>query len=212
VPNTARRIYEPLQVRSNLVLTLRERGKKVTQVVGHNIWLNLGREFIVQLISYSAFGPDTAYRNDRIKFMGVGIGGNKQIAPAIANNTPISTAYPGTNTYVDTDATITSLERPVRVTGGSSGPPYSNPSDVWLGRIQAPPTFPSATEVTYRRVFSQAEISYSPFDVVPLSEIGLFTSAANPSIYNNSPVAYDTFPTIAVTTAFDLEVAWTIRA
>jgi hypothetical protein len=54
-------------------------------------------------------------------------------------------------------------------------------------------------------------VSYTPFLTVPLSEIGLFTNAANPNIYNNGPVAYDTFDTISKTSAFNLEVDWTVR-
>jgi len=202
---------ELINVRSNLEITTRERGKIKQRVKGHNIWLNLGREYLVQLIGYSSFSPDLTFRDDRIKYMGVGIGGTKQIAPGVANIDPLLTAYPGTNLYVDTDPTLTVLERPVRVSGGSSAPPYLVVSDEWLGRVQAPATFPAVTQINFRRVFSQAEISYNPFLTVPLSEVMLYTSAANVNSASNTGVAYDTFPTISKTAAFDLEVSWTIR-
>jgi len=56
------------------------------------------------------------------------------------------------------------------------------------------------------------EISYGSFLVVPLSEVGLFTSSADPENYLNTVVAYDTYATISKTTAIDhLEFVWTIR-
>ena len=69
----------------------------------------------------------------------------------------------------------------------------------------------AATEVTYRRLFSLLELSYAPFLTVPLSEIMLFTSAANVHVFNNTGVAYDTFDTISKTNAFEMEIAWTVR-
>jgi hypothetical protein len=198
-----------IEVKSNLVLTIRERGKIKTRHAGHNIWLNLGREYLTQLIAYSSFSPPTAYRNDRIQYIGMGIGGNQQTSLSVANNPPITPAYAGSNLQTDVDPTVTTLERPVRVSGTSTSPPY-DPSDIWLGQIQAPPTFPIATSVTFSRLFTTSDISYSPFVQVPLSEVALYTAAANPNVYNNTAIAFDTFPTITKTSAFSLEIDWTI--
>lgn len=202
-----------VQVKSNLRLTCRERGKIVARREGHNIWLDLGREYLAQLISLLSFGPDVPERNDRIKYMGLGIGGTRQNAPSVANSPPMSVAYPGTNAQTDTDPTVTQLERPVRITGTITGPtdPYS-PSDVWLGTIQAPNIHTSSTQVTFRRLFTQVEVSYSSLTVVPLSEIMLFTSAAVPvGAPHNKGVAYDTFDTLSKTGAIELETDWTVR-
>ena len=199
-----------IQVRSNLKLIARERGKIVAKREGHNIWLDLGGEFLAQLIAYSSFGPDTPYRNDRIKYVGYGIGGTRQLALAVANAAPLVTGYPGTNVHTDTDPTLTKMERPVRISGGSSVPPYV-PGDVWLGQVQAPPTFPTAKSVIFKRLLDFAEVSYAPYVTVPLSEIMLFTSAANPNVYNNTGVAYDTFDTISKTNAIAIETEWEIR-
>ena len=102
------------------------------------------------------------------------------------------------------------LERPVRVSGSSAAYPGLG-LDVWLGQVQAPAVHATATEVTFNRLFSQTDVSYNPFLTVPLSEVMLFTAAANINVYNNPGVAYDTFDTISKTNAFDLEVAWTVR-
>lgn len=201
---------EVIEVRNNLRLTLRERGKIKARRDGHNIWLNLGREYLAQLLAYSSFSPLTTERDDRIRYMGLGIGGTRQVALGVANAAPIVTAYPGSNAQTDTDPTLTTLERPVRITG-SSDPYPGQGADVWVGQVQAPATHGTSTEVTFKRLITQVEVSYSPFLSVPLSEVGLFTGAANPNVYNNTCVAYDTFDTLSKTSAFELEIIWTVR-
>ncbi len=201
---------ETIEVKNNLVLTARERGKIVARREGHNIWLNLGREYLAQLLSYSSFSPVTPTRNDRIRYMGLGIGGTRQLALGVANAAPLAAAYPGTNTQTDTDPSVTVLERPVRVSGSNETPPYPA-NDVWLGQIQAPPQMRTPTEVTFSRLFSDMEISYSPYLTVPLSEVMLFSGNADPNRYNNPGIAYDTFDTISKTSSFDLEISWTVR-
>ena len=206
------RVVDTIEVKQNLIITARERGKIVARREGHNIWLNTGREYLAQLISYSAFGPDVTYRDDRIKYMGVGVGGNRQLALATtANLPPIITDYAGTNIQTDTDPTITTLERPVRVSGGVGGPAAG---DVWVGVIGLSdpfPDLPAFGEVTHRRVFGPLEVSYSPYLSVPLSEIGLYTARANPELSNNIAVAYDTFDTLSKTVAISIEAVWTIK-
>lgn len=201
-----------VEAESNLSLTLRERGKLVQAPWRrtHNIWLDLGRGYLASLICYSSFSPVTPERDDRIRYMGLGIGGSRQLAPSTANTAPVVTAYPGSNAQVDTDPSVVRLERPVRVSGGNTAYPGVI-SDVWLGQVQAPATHPTSTSTTFNRLFGQLDVSYAPFLSVPISEVGLFTNAANPNIYNNTMIAYDTFDTLSKTDAFELEVAWTIK-
>jgi hypothetical protein len=116
------RLKATVEVKSNLIITARERGKIVARRVGHNIWLNIGREYLAHLIGYSLFVPLTPERDDRIRYMGVGIGGNRQLALTTANAPPLITAYPGSNAQSDTDPAILTLERPVRISGSSD--PY----------------------------------------------------------------------------------------
>lgn len=204
------RFLETVEVKQNLKLTLRERGKIVDRREGHNIWLDLGREYLAGLISLVSYSPDVPERNDRIKFMGLGIGGTRQLAIATANAPPITPPYSGTNLQVDTDPTVTVIERPVRISGSTSAYP-GLAGDIWIGRVQAPATHASATEVTFKRLFTQTEVSYSSFLSVPLSEIGLMTSLAVENNFQNTLVAYDTFDTLSKTSAFELEVDWTVR-
>lgn len=202
---------ETIEVKSNLVLTMRERGKLKAKRKGHNIFLNLGREWLTQLIAYSSFSPLTPFTDHRIRYMGLGIGGNRQLAPATANAVPLVNAYPGTNMQTDIDPNVTRLERPVRISGSSTDYPAYLSTDVWIGQVQAPAIFPSAREVTFTRLFTQLDVSYTPYLTVPLSEVMLYTNAAAPNVYNNTGVAYDVFDTLSKTDAFELEVAWTLQ-
>jgi len=204
------RLKETVEVKQNLKLVMRERGKIVARRDGHNIWLDLGREYLAALISLVSYSPDIPERNDRIKFMGFGIGGTRQLALPTANSAPISPPYTGTNLQTDTDPTVSVIERPVRLSGSTSAYP-GLAGDIWIGKVQAPATHASSTEVTFKRLFTQTEISYSTFLSVPLSEIGLMTNLAVENNFQNTLVAYDTFDTLSKTSAFELEVDWTVR-
>jgi hypothetical protein len=210
------RIFDNVEVRQNLRLIMRERGKIVARRDGHNIFLNTGREWIARLICYSLFSPLTAEEDSRVRYMGVGIGGTRQLAPGVANSSPIGGdpptggPYVGTNVQVDTDPTVTRLERPVRVSGGSTAYPGVG-GDRWVAQVQAPAVHDTAVDTTFVRVFSEADVSYPPFLSVPLSEVGLFIASADPEHYDNVPIAYDCFDTLSKTSAFELEVRWTIH-
>lgn len=202
------RITDDIEIKQNLVITARERGKIVGRHESHNIFLDTGREWISKLIAFESFGPDVPQEDARIKYMGFGIGGTQQIAPGTANSTPISPPYTGTNLQTDTDASVTVLERPVRISGSSSAYP-GLAGDEWLGVIQAPAAHPDAKKTEFHRVFTESEVSYAPFISVPLSEIGLFNSSADEENFQNIAMAYDTFDTISKTTAVVIEVVWT---
>lgn len=215
---------EDIIIRQNLSIVIRERGKIVGRRDGHNIFLNLGRMWMPRLVSYEdlpippAVTPVTPADDRRIRYMAVGIGGTRQLMLPVANSPPLSTHYPGTNIQTDTDPTATILERPVRLTSPTPSspalPPAYDAGDVWLGQVQAPPDYPSDTSVTFKRLFTEDEISFGPFLTVPLCEILLLLHAADVNYTHrphNTGVAYDTYDPISKTTAFALEVSWTLR-
>ena len=214
------RIHEDIEVKINLKLIARERGKIVARREGHNIFLDLGREWLSRLIGYQSYGPDVYQREDRVRYMGFGIGGTQQVAPILADASPIggvgdpyeanSGVGIGANAQTDTDKTVTRLERPVRISGGSTNYPGVG-TDIWIGQIQAPVEHATGTSSTFRRVFTASEISYAPFISVPVSEVMLYTSAASPSFYLNTGVAYDTFDALPKTVAIAIEVEWTFN-
>lgn len=206
-----------LVARSNLRLILRERGKVVARREGHNIWLDVGRIYLAQLLGYTSFSPLEPEQDNRITYIGFGIGGTRQTQPAIANNDPLLTHYPGTNTQTDAMPGLEQLERPVRFgwATGPNPPSGSDPliydsDDIWLKRAQIP-THPIATSTRFTLVATSDDINGGTYLAVPLSEIGLFHRGANPNTYNNSPVAYDTFDAVQKTGSYDLTVSWTIR-
>jgi hypothetical protein len=203
-------LQDEIEVKQNLHIIARDRGKIVERRDGHNIWLNLGREWLARLIAYQSLGPDTPEEDARVKYMGFGIGGTQQLAPGAANAVPISPPYVGTNNQTDTDPTLSVIERPVRVSGSSSAYP-GLAGDIWIGTIQAPAVHTLPTETTFSRVFTLTEISFTPFLSVPLSEIGLFIASSDPENFQNTMIAYDTFDTLSKTTSFELEVQWTIK-
>jgi hypothetical protein len=194
-------LSEDIAVKSNLFITARERGKIVARREGHNIFLDYGREWLSQLIAFESFSPDTPQNDERVKYFGFGIGGSRQIAPDFADAPPLDTYGPvGSFNQTDVDPTVLRLERPMQVSSG-----------VWIGQVQAPAEHDTPTSVTFKRLYTLEEVSFSPFISVPLSEVGMLLSDANPAFYGNNIVAYDTFDTISKTSAFELEVIWTLR-
>jgi len=206
------RLIEEIEVKTNLVITARERGKIVARREGHNIFLNTGREWLAQLIAYLSFSPDVPENDYRVRYMGLGIGGSRQLVPNTSMLPQVNTDYAGSNAQTDTNPNVIYLERPVRLSGSATPFPF-NPSDVWLGQIQAPADHPIPNRTTFTRVFTDVEVNYTPYETVPLSEIGLYTAGANPNIHNNTGltfVAYDTFDTLSKTSAIQLQVDWTL--
>lgn len=202
-------ITQDIEVRSNLFLEMRDRGKLVGRREGHNIFLNYGRTWLSQVMAYKAFSPDVVEDTRRIRYMGLGIGGTRQIAPAFADTAPLTDYGPvGAFTQTDTNPALVRLERPVRVSGATGA---ASPSDAWLGQVQAPPAHDTATSVTFRRLFTSTDVSYGGYASVPVSEVGLFLSDCDVAFPNNYCVAYDTFDTLSKTAAFELEVIWTLR-
>lgn len=222
------RFHEKIQAKSNLRITARERGKILRRVEGHNIWVDLGREYLAQLIGYLSYTGPTGNpeRDDRLRYIGLGIGGDRQVALAVANASPLGGGsppnhYAGTNVFDDTSPAQTVMERPVRVSWSGVTPtasPYDPVNDVWMGQV-APVTHPVATSTRFTRLFTETEINgvSSYYPVVPLSEVALFPGAANihspsnASNPTNTYVAYDTFDTISKTVGVTLEVDWTIE-
>lgn len=231
---------ENIEVRSNLKLTVRERGKIVAHREGHNIWLRLGAEWLTGLVQYGAMSipaywgtssdssaqtqPLTSWAGAGIRGIGVGIGGTQQLVATIPAD--LATAYPGTNVQTDTDPTVVALERPVRV--NNADPAYVDqplpanyglyPGDVWLGQVICPASAPTSTSVTFSRLFLPTDVSYNEYcPSVPLSECVLvsgFASPAHPLLYPSyavGGVAYDTFDSLSKTSAFDLQIDWTLR-
>jgi hypothetical protein len=211
------KIEEKIEATWNLEIDLFERGKRRRfHQRTHNIVVNTGRQMFCEVITPQSLGPSSFVRHQDtvIRYIGFGIGGNRQNNPS-AMASPYTDAfpagYPGGNVQTDTSVTTTRLERPVRVTA----------APVWMRQISTPGTFPSSTSTRFIAVFSETDLNYGAYTSVPLSEIGLYKSSADPALPNGSAgaypgagghlVAYDTFDTVSKTGVFSIEVRWEFR-
>ena len=222
---------EGIHVRSNFKITTRERGKIIPKHCheSHNIWVNLGREFLPQVVSPSA-GFSGHVLDTFIGYMSFGIGGNKQIVGVDTMYPDLATDYPGQNTYDKGNALITYLERPIMITG-ISGP---SGSGSWAIPVAAPPTFIFVPGVGYSTVEYTSVVTDTMMNLsgahpsVPISEAGLvlynqvptqpstaFYDYSSPPAYINPSrptiVAYNNFGTITKTTDIVLEVQWQLQ-
>lgn len=225
---------DQIAVESNVVIRAEERGKLRRDLCRDfkNIWTYSGREWVTQLMSYQAVaGAPPPFANvDRAAMMGFGVGGNQQSILPIGG--AVDADYPGLNVQDNTNADITYLERPVRIDT------YMGGDDYWLRQFDYPQTVwgdPLPSTTRYVRWF--AEFDYGEiqgpwaYPMVPLSEIGLFTSAyfgasgewdALSDVYDSTsppgyvgirpvPMAYHTFASIPKTGSIKLTVRWEVR-
>lgn len=105
-----------VEVKGWVSCLLRERGKIVpgSRREGHNIWTNTGREFLAMLMTYQPNGS-TAYRSDRIAYMGVGIGLQTEDASVVGLREPVS--YAGSSFLAPVSHSLTDFPlRPTRTT------------------------------------------------------------------------------------------------
>jgi len=218
----------PVKVESNVFIKkIRKSTGKVEETRdSHNIFVDYGRDWLAHLIALQALGsPDTTFRDDRIRYMAVGIGGQSQL---LAYAT-IEAAHAEWDGYAGTwgggaasapvqtgvDPSVLGLEWPVEVTNGS-----------YYDDVSAPATFPSTGIVRFTGVLGINEVSFDAFTSVPLSEVGLFTQrvdtdlggATTPPLVwpsenyaEKAMVAYNTFDTLSKTSAFVLQFDWEIR-
>lgn len=203
-------------------------GEVVETRDGHNIFTDYGRDWLSHLIAYSAISPsETTFRDDRIRYMAVGIGGTSQLLSyttiepthaewqGYAGNWGSVVPAPSLPGQEDTDPTVLGLEWPVQVTSGA-----------YYDDVYAPSSFPGVGIVRFTSVLGVNEASFGSFTSVPISEVGLFTKRVDtdlggaptpPLVWpaetytEKAMVAYNTFDTLSKTPAFTLQFDWEIR-
>jgi hypothetical protein len=207
-------LHAALEVKWNVEILGYNRGKKkCLHQRTHNIIVNNGRQFIIENISATSFAGAgfTRAQSSVVRYIGFGIGGNRQVSP-LASQSPLADAYPGgyggTNAASDSDVAVARLERPVKCT-----------QTAWMKEVTAPPDYPSATSVRWTALFDVLDLNLAPYTTMPISEIGLFNSRADPTLPNGgvgtypgvgtAMVAYDNFPTLPKTAYWSLLARWT---
>lgn len=211
-------------MKPNVFITVRRDGKIIHRHEGHNVWTPLGNEYLASMISYASYGPDTPERVDRLRYMGFGIGGIGQGHPS-AGAPPLSTSYPaGADPNATTGSTydsayppiISTLERPIRITGSSASYPGA-PGDKWLanpddGNLVFGHSTPSTVTAIASFDTTLGDFVYAPFIQIPLSELSLVLSSATvPDEPFNTIVAYHTFDTILLSGVEHFDVVWDVN-
>lgn len=208
-------------------------GRLVQEIEEHNTWVHRGRVMLAEIVGYLPPVPTlTPERDERIKYLGIGIGGTKRAPQADA--APLSTSYPPGKAkkayppdYAPSGFTdgrmydnksplmprVETLEAPVRVSGGSTPYPGS-PADVWrIGPPNLYCTHISTQELTVHATVdgTLGQVVYPPFTSVPVTEAGLYTQAVGVTNAYAPLVAYVTFSPVYLSPGSVVDFTWRIR-
>lgn len=207
---------------NTVTITVRERGKRVAIREGSNVWTEAGNTYLANLIACTSFSPFVPQRNDRLRYAGLGIGSVRQAHPAV-NSAPFTTYYPAgadphaTNGHrynkdYPIEPAIGTLERPIKCQGIASSYSAPDPADEYL-IANSFPTHPSLTSFSLHSTIDAGagDVLLGTFTFVPVSEIGLFTSAATVSSPFNPAMAYYSFDMLQINPTSVIDVVWTVR-
>lgn len=210
-----------LRPRYNVRLRTRDRkGRIVDEYRGQNIYLDGGREWLLQHISYKTYPvvvgspPPPTNHERRIAFMGLGVGGREQTCrPEALGVNPAATF-----TFDDTDTTITGLEAPVLWQA-----PSKYAKEIILAEYSVPvgPLPGFVVWVRYTAIWDVGDINNAYVGLpVPISEAcvypllldggGLVQEMVEADMMARS-VAYECFRAVTKQTDFQLEARWTFR-
>lgn len=188
-------IHHDPMVEGRVHIETREGGKRRQVSEGKNIWTLTGREYLAELIALSARSPRGTFRDDRVAYIGMGIGSQAEVA------------------------NIESLVDPVPFEESKFLAPMQTPA-----LFPASGTGTPITSVQFVREFGTSEFSFGTLpSAVVLTEAGLFTDGDPDTNWaigapvtftpasTRAPVAYKTFEPITKTTSFTMRVIWEIR-
>jgi len=191
----------------------------------HNIWTSVGHTYLAEMVSLTSLDPDVPIRSDRLKYFALGMGGTRggvSVDPTVAatypaGSDPNATAGNEYNVAFPGYPPITTLELPVKRTGGATAYPGA-PSDEWLfGPTEGVFTtrYEDDISLTLHAPIdtSGGDITgiWGPVHVVPITEAALLTSAADVNTAYNEVLAYISFDSIYLDDDTQLEFVWTVR-
>jgi hypothetical protein len=230
----------------NVFITGWKDGEVIVRHEGHNIWLPTGREYISRMLGYANTTLNVPFISERIHYLGFGIGGDKQSQLGISGAPPLSVDYPaGSDPNATTgqeqrieyplDPPISTLERPVRISGGTNPYGTAAPTDLWLkdivGGTLLEMNMTGRVNAVFRTVIDTGagDMLYGPYVQMPLSEVGLFLSTSDENDPFNvvvpppppplipqdtrigTMVAYHAFDTILIVPGATYEFVWKVE-
>lgn len=188
-----------VDVKNNIEILLRERGKIVARRESHNIWTQPGKTWLGRVMSYTYWDPDVWMENHRLRYMSFGIGGIRQ-GDAQAFIPPLSVDYPGDNLQTNRDDRVTTLERQVLFT------PISYYKQFDAVSLMSPYHIRFTVEIGVNDInLTGTYLS------VPLSEVALHNSLLTTSTPGADAMGYDVFDTLPKSSLQDMTVYWTVR-
>lgn len=219
---------ETIPIIANVRVRTLHKKRVVDQYKGHNIFLNVGRDWLIQQISLGTYPPVVGAvipdprvapsLDRRVAFMGLGVGGREQTNPAdqawvIANVDPLATF-----TQDDTDVTKTGLEVPVL---WSAGVKYAKPIQSVTYSTPVGPAPGYRVWVKYTALWTVGEInSEYGGDDVPITEAAMYPylddGAGNFKEFvladmKTTASSYENFRPVVKATDYELEVQWTYK-
>ena len=183
-----------VEVHGWVSMVCRERGKIVrgTSRDGHNVWTNVGREYLAQVVSIKTY-PLVTFREDSVGFIGVGKGSQVEEPGVTSLVEPLQydagaflaqldvATFPLNPSRTTVRFHRTFLEGQITLDAGSR----VNISELGLFTNGAPEAIPSYNPGTRQTGYSYAHLQ--------------------------SPVAYKSVEPVGKTDSMQLEVSWEIR-
>lgn len=169
----------------------RERGKLKKRGEGCNVWTNTGREYSAMLMTYQA--ANTAYRSDRIAYIGVGTGAQTEEAGVTSLVTPV--AYTTGQFLAPVDIVATSFP----LTPARTSVRYS------VTFTEGQLTFGGTTSVLVNELGLFTDGEQSTFAVGDRDTTLASAAYQSPAAYKNLG------DPIEKTSALELQVEWEIR-
>lgn len=201
-------LHEDIEVKANVYVVARERGKIVGIREDHNIFTTIGREYVVDMFAGSS--------SETVQYIGVGIGSDEQTVNVSSVYPSLDSTYPGQNVFDDDDPSIQVLERPVQASSGT-----------WM--VTGSATQPVSTTYRITYLYGQTEINLSgSYPIVPISESGLHLSSESPTaaaytggsapdyigparLTSQRVCAYNGFAPISKGPGMTIEIRWELR-
>ncbi len=161
------------EVKGHVRIVGYERGKKVLERDGHNIWTVEGRKYSAMMKAYQSYAPLTPARQDRIRYIGIGSGTQPEVGTVSRLVTPVP--YNVGNDFLATldlptysiDGTEITFSRSFAVNEISVVGTVSV-SEVGLFTDGIAPTYaPGTRPVSFAAATNQVPMGYKTFEPFP---------------------------------------------